>query len=264
MGREKWLKDQSDTTFTIGKSKKKSSNGANNTSTVSTSSRLPQPTRTICDLASHQNWAAALERCETHHEDMRYSETRGSLVHFALWSHRKKFTMDESIAAGNEELFCRFLDKLMSANPDKLSAVGSLGYTPLHIACSKESLRNTRIVEMLLQRSVPLESKELNDVLHQTINANIPLEISRRIVSFLPNSALMKDSHGKTPLFLACQLSKNIPRNDKRCTDTLKEVVKMLVKFAPEAKDIVDKTGRTPLQVVLKQKKYPELFDILS
>mmetsp|Transcript_34674 Transcript_34674/g.70083 ORF Transcript_34674/g.70083 Transcript_34674/m.70083 type:complete len:250 (+) Transcript_34674:220-969(+) len=249
----------------MGKSKKKSPKGPINTRTVSTSSRLPRPTRTICDLASQQSWAAALERCETHHEDMHYSETRGSLLHFALWSHRKaKFTMDESIAAGNEELFCRFLDKLMSANPDKLSAVGSLGYTPLHIACSKESLRNARVVEMLLRRSVPLQSKDLSDLLHQTINANIPLDISRRIVSFLPNGALMKDSQGKTPLFLACQFSKNIPRKDKRCTDTLKEVVEMLVKYAPEAKGIVDKTGRTPLQVVLKQKKYPELVDILS
>lgn len=272
MGREKWLKDQSGGKETASKSRKGNTtrvddadDGSAVSKEVSRLQPMPQPSRTICDLASRKNWTAALERCHTHPEDMYYGNMRGSILHFALWAHRRShFTMDESIGAKEEEAFCCFLDKLMTSNPDMISSVGSLGYCPLHIACSKDSLRNTHIVELLIKRSVPPDAKELHDILCETLKVHIPLEIACRIATFLPNVALRKDSQGKTPLFLASQFSKNIPRREKHCTDTLKDVVKMLVECAPKAKDIVDKTGRTPLEVVKKQKKYPELVDILS
>mmetsp|Transcript_6604 Transcript_6604/g.13945 ORF Transcript_6604/g.13945 Transcript_6604/m.13945 type:complete len:279 (-) Transcript_6604:133-969(-) len=233
----------------------------------------PIPTRTLCDLASQQNWEAALERCNTHPEDMNYKHgLRGSLLHFALWSHARQ-SNDERLngaIATNKQTeqdakFCLFLEKLITSNPDMISSVGSLGYTPLHIACQKDSLRNKKIIDILLKRSVPLDATKLYDLLCEDIlpDIHIPVEVTRRISSFLPNTALMKDNQGKTPLFLASQLL-IIPRREKHFTNTLKEVVEVLVKHEPSAKTIVDETKRMPVEVVKKQEKYPELVCILS
>ena len=224
--------------------------------------RLPPPTRTICDMAIKQKWEAALTRCQNHPEDMRYSNLSGSLLHFVLFSHRRR---DSS--AEHEEAFCRLLEQLMSFNPNMLFAVGSLGYTPLHIACSKDSLRSVCILELLLRRSVPPDVKELQKLLldcYMPLDTSIPIDIVHHIYQFLPNAALMKDSQGKTPLFLTCQVSKNIPRREKKCTEALRGVAKSLCESAPEAKNIADKTGRTPIEVVRGQKKYLDLIGVLT
>lgn len=235
---------------------------------------MPKPTRAICDLARNQNWSGALQRCQTHPQDMDYAEVRGTLLHFALWSCRRvNYQRPEDEAA-----YCRFLDALMVHNPNAIFATGSLGYTPLHIACSKDATRKSAIVATLLQRSVPVGAETLQTILmmneskkedgrHENNPVQLPClpsEIFHRIVGYLPNTALVKDSQGKTPLFLACQVSKNVPRRDKSVTDTLKEVVELLVKAAPDAKGVADKTGRAPLEVVRRQKRFQELEKILT
>ena len=234
---------------------------------------VPKPTRTICDLTSKQNWAEALQRCQTHPQDMDYADVRGTMLHFALWSCRRVNQTPE-----DEATYCCFIDTLMAHNSNVIFVTGSLGYTPLHIACSKDATRKSAIVATLLKRSVPVGAEILQDIMisereakvEDTENSNrnrlprLPPEVFHRIVRYLPNAALIKDSQGKTPLFLACQVSKNVPRRDKSVTGTLKEVVKLLVEAAPEAKGMADKTGRTPLEVVRKQKRFHELEDVLS
>ena len=234
---------------------------------------MPKPTRTICDLTSKQNWSEALQRCQTHPQDMDYAEVRGTMLHFALWSCRRVNQTPE-----DEATYCHFIDALMVHNPNMMFVTGSLGYTPLHIACSKDATRKSAIVATILKRSVPVGAEILQDIMMNECKAKVedtedsnynrlprlPSEVFHWIVRYLPNAALIKDSQGKTPLFLACQVSKNIPRRDKSVTDTLKDVVALLAEAAPEAKEMVDKTGRNPLEVVRKQKRFHELEDILS
>jgi len=232
-----------------------------------------KPTRAICDFASKQNWVEALRRCRSHPQDMDYAEVRGTMLHFALWSHRRVNQTPEE-----EAVYCQLLDTFMAHNPDMIFAVGSLGMNPLHIASSKDSTRTGKVIATLLERSVPPGAEQIQDIMMNNANGKngyddvggnrgfqlpcLPLELYRRIVGYIPNTALMKDSQGKTPLFLACQVSKNIPRRDKIVTDALMEIVDMLVKAAPKAKEIADKTGRTPLMVVRKQKKFQKLEDL--
>ena len=234
---------------------------------------MPKPTRTICDLTSKQNWSEALQRCQTHPQDMDYADVRGTMLHFALWSCRRIDPTPE-----DEATYGRFIDALMAHNPNMMFVTGSLGYTPLHIACSKDATRKSAIVATLLKRSVPVGAETLQDIMMNECKGKIkdttndisdrlpclPSEVLHRIVRYLPNAALIKDSQGKTPLFLACQVSKNVPRRDKSVTGTLREVVKLLVEAAPKAKGVADKTGRTPLEVVRKQKRFHELEDVLS
>ena len=285
MGRERWTKKHSATSgASCAENDRKVELPQNNSNKMqSASSPRPvagidmkstpphpsKPTRTICDLAGKQNWSEALRRCQTHPRDMDYAEVRGTLLHFALWSCRRVNQTPEE-----EVTFCRFLDILMEHNPDMVFTTGSLGYTPLHIACSKDATRKGAIVATLLKRSVPVGAEMLQDVMLNEEEENdkgnpdqmprLPSEVFHRIVRYLPNAALMKDSQGKTPLFLACQVSKNVARRDKSVTDTLKEVVELLVRAAPEARGIADKTGRTPLEVVRKQKRFEELEEILT
>ena len=91
MTREKWTKKssrKSDTSSVDGNDRKWEKPAQNNrTERQPSSPRLvagidmkapppcvPKPTRTICDLASKQNWAEALQRCQTHPQDMDYAD----------------------------------------------------------------------------------------------------------------------------------------------------------------------------------------------
>jgi len=201
------------------------------------------------------------------------------LLHFVLWSHRRsshpgasrtKDEEDEEERNDEDRAYRQFLDALMIRHPDAVFRTGTMGYTPLHVACSKESTRTAAIVGTLLVRAVPVGADGLEEILKGACVTGkrkhvdgedgdgdgsgkvpalppLPSEVIRRIVQYLPNAALAKDERGQTPLFLACQAGRTVSRRDLLGMGAeLRRVAELLLRAAPEAGGMADGTGRTP------------------
>jgi hypothetical protein len=231
--------------------------GNRNTSVQASRGPPPAPSNKLHVAIRSLDWHQALARCSDHPEDMLYVASNGySMLHVAL----EKYGFDPKAKRISDDIFFPLVEKLSQANRHALTCVCKCkGYTPLHVACS--SCHHPPSVKLLLNRCPP-DAGTLQRILDNCHFHHIPLELSHRILEYVPNPALMQDKHGKTPLFLACQFSKK--RLNITCTESLVKIVSMLVRRFPEAKDIVDNTGRTPLEVVKQQKKFLDLAVILG
>jgi ankyrin repeat protein len=201
-------------------------------------------------LIRSQDWPECLNRCYSHPEDTNHIECGNSVLHYAL-HNRPEINDDDASPNLKEAAFLQLIECLLETNPALLSSVDDLGYTPLHVVCSKNP--SALLVQMILKYCPPTDAHFLQQML------SVPLEVAEKILEFVPNPAVTKDTHGKTPLFLACQRSKKRKNERLNC-----EVVKLLVEYAPEAVDIKDNTFRTPLDIVRHQKNSEEIVDLLS
>lgn len=205
--------------------------------------------RLFFKLIQSQQWDECRNWCSAHPEYIHSFENGQSVLHCAL---QKRPEISDPPTSDQSASFLSFVDHLMGAAPQLLCAVDGLGYTPLHVVCSKNPC--AVLVRRLLHRCPPTAVS-----LKEMISNPIPLEIAVKILEFVPNPCLLEDAHGKTPLFLACQRSKN-RKNERLNAD----VVRLLFLRAPEAATAKDKTGRSPLDIVRRQRDSEDILDILT
>ena len=213
-----------------------------------TKKKLGGGTSTLFSLIRSQDWPECLKRCSSHPEDMEHVEYGNSALHYAL---HKRPEIDDSSPNPKEAAFLQLIDCLLKAKPWLLSSVDVLGYTPLHIVCSKNP---SALLVQLILKYCPPTARSLQPML------SLPLEVTKQILEFVPNPAVTKDKHGKTPLFLACQRSKKRRNERINC-----EVVRLLCDYAPAAAGIKDNTLRAPIDVVDRhQKNVEEIVELLG
>jgi ankyrin repeat protein len=129
---------------------------------------------------------------------------------------------------------------------------------PLHCACYPETDFSIEVISLLLKsypESIDGEENEtkashllrgwanttqgnVSDVLNEAIIGGHLFAVKLFLIAF-PQSVLMRDIHGMVPLHYACS---NIASMD---------IVMVLLDAAPESTIILDKLGRTPLQVFM-------------
>jgi len=139
----------------------------------------------------------------------------------------------------------------LKVRPELISTVDKhLGYTPLHRVCSRihRSSNDSNNLDAAFVRRFLECCPPTHPQLQPLLPMAVPPEVAANIVQFVPNPCLMKDSHGKTPLFLVCQRSKK--RHHGRPDYA---IAKLLYRYAPEAACIPDKTGRTPVEILQRQ-----------
>lgn len=208
------------------------------------------------DLIQSHEWSQCLGQCLERPEDVHSFVNGMSVLHCSLHNRpeiRDAAAQEHAAQHTDKEAtsFYELVDYLLATAPELIFSVDGLGYTALHVACSKNAC--VPLVRRILDRcSRPPSASSLAKLL------GMSLDIAETILEFVPNPALQKDKQGKTPLFLACQRSKK-RHNYKPNID----VVKLLVEHSPEAVGIQDKTCRTPLDVVKHQGKSQDILQEL-
>lgn len=88
--------------------------------------------------------------------------------------------------------------------------------------------------------------------LHWLLRASPPTDLVEQLILAAPATVLMKNNQGSLPLHIACSSVDTSVELKSYLITTLLEIIRLLVDAYPEAIDVVDNIGDTPVSILRK------------